>query len=182
MAHDPIATRYAQAAFEAAKAAGQVEPALEQLALIGALLRDVPDLRQFLWNPGVDPEEKVGVLGRALKGSWSELIRAFVRMVISMGRAEHLGDIAEAFQAAVDEDQGRLRAVVRSARPLPEAALTRLRARLEHRERKRIELTSEIAPELLGGVQVRLGHRVIDGSIRRQLSELRQQLMAVRVH
>ncbi|MBI2094097.1 MAG: F0F1 ATP synthase subunit delta, partial [Candidatus Omnitrophica bacterium] len=58
----------------------------------------------------------------------------------------------------------------------------RLRTILERREGKSVELTSEVDPALLGGLQVRLGNRVIDASIRRQLINLRERLEAVRVH
>ena len=182
MSHDPIATRYARTLFEAAKAEGQVEPVLQQLILLGGLLQDHPDLRQFLLNPDVDPDDKVGLLDRVLRGSWSELVHAFVRMVVSLGRADALAEMVDAFQEAVDADEGRVRVLVRSARPLPEALLSRLRTRLEHRERKQIELTTEVDQELLGGLQLFLGNRVIDGSIQRQLADLREQLSAVRVY
>ena len=82
----------------------------------------------------------------------------------------------------VDEDRGFLRVVVRSAHPLTDPAVQRLRASLQKREHRRIELRAEIAPELLGGFQVQMGQRVIDGSIRRQLGELRQRLHDVRVY
>ncbi len=181
MAHDPIATRYAETFFEAAKAERQVAEIHRQLTRIGWLCRDHPDLDRLLRNPGVVPDEKVTVLERSLKDSWSELLRAFVRMVISLGRAEALPDIAEAFQAAVDKDEGRLRVVVRSAHPLPEVVLHRLRTRLQRREQKQIELEAEVEPELLGGIQVRLDYRVIDGSVQRQLVELRERLTTVQV-
>lgn len=182
MADDPIASRYAQALFEAAQADGQVEETLHDVMLLGALMRDEPALRQFLLNPDVDPGDKVGVLDRALKGSWSALLRAFVLMVVSLGRAEFLQEIAGAFRMIVDEAQGRLRVVVRSTHPLPPAVLDRLRVRLEHQERKQVELETELDPTLLGGVQIRLDHRVIDGSIQAQLSRLRERLLSVRVH
>jgi F-type H+-transporting ATPase subunit delta len=182
MSYDPVAARYAQALFEAAKAEGQVDGTLEQIAFLGKLLRDSPDLRQLLLNPHVDPDDKVGVFDRLLSGSWPGLVRAFVRMVVSLRRAEALQNIVEAFGALVDEDRGLLRALVRSAHPLPEAVIERLRSRLEQRERKQIDLRAELAPELLGGLQIRLDHRVIDGSVRRALDELRQRLSAVRVH
>ena len=182
MADDPIASRYAQALFETAKQEGQLEETLTELAFVGRLLEGEPDLRALLLNPDVEPDDKVGVLDRTLKGGWSALLQAFVRMVLSLGRAEHLQQIAEAFQAIVDKDQGRLRAVVRSARPLPESVLARLRTKLAQRERKEITLAAELDPELLGGVQIRLDHRLIDGSIRRQLDDLHQQLTTVRVH
>ena len=182
LAADPIASRYAQALFEASKAEGRLDATQEQLARLGLLIRGEPDLRELLRNPGVAPEAKVGVLDRSLGGSWSALVRAFIRMTVSAGRAEHLPEIVDAFHAMVDVEEGRLRVVVRSAHPLPEAVLTRLRAHLEHRERKHIILETELAPELLGGLQIRLDHRVIDASVQGQLRTLRQQLAHVRVN
>ena len=182
MAGDPIATRYAQALFEAAKGEDHVDRALQELMLVGRLLRDEPDLRQFLLNPDVDPPDKVGLLDRVLHGSWSDLVRAFVLMVVSLGRAESLAEMVVAFQEQVDADEGRVRVLVRSAHPLSETVLSRLRTRLEHRERKHIELTHEVAPELLGGLQLFLGHQVIDGSVQRQVLDLRERLTAVKVY
>ena len=182
MAYDPIASRYAEALFESASAGGVVDETLRHLHLIGELCHEHPALRQLLLNPDVDPDQKVGVLDRTLASSWSELLRAFFTMVVSMGRTEFLPEIVEAFQALVDAAAGRLRVVVRSAHPLSDAVLQQLRTRLAHRERKSIELETELAPELLGGVQIRLDHRVIDGSVRRQLTELRERLSTVKVH
>ena len=182
MTPDPIAARYAQALFEAATEARATAETLEQLAAIGEWLRRHPELRQFLWNPGVDSDDKVGLLGRLFKGTWSSLVQAFVRMVVTMGRAEELPEIADAFRVALDGAEGRLRVVVRSAHPLPEAVLERLRRRLEHREHKRIELETELDHRLLGGLQIQLDYRVIDGSVRRELEALRQRLSTVRVY
>lgn len=182
MAVDPVASRYAEAVFATAKESGQVEEALTQLRLIGTLIRQHPELGQLMRNPDVDPPDKVQVLERILQHSWSELVRAFVHLVVSMGRSEFLPDIADALQMLVDEEQGRLRVLVRSAHPLSEAVLQRLRTRLEHREQKHVELAAEVAPELLGGLQVFIGHRVVDGSLQRQLRELRERFMSLRVN
>lgn len=182
MAQDPVSSRYAHALFEAAKTSEQRHEAMEQLAMIGALLTQHPTLREFMWNPDVDPEDKVGLLDRSLTGAWPALVKSFIHMVVSMGRSESLPQIVEAFQALVDSAEKRLRILVRSARPVSEAAMTRLRTQLERREGKTIEVRTEIAPELLGGVEIHLDHRVIDGSVRRQINELRERLSSVRVH
>lgn len=181
MADDPIAARYAQALFEASTAAGILDPTLEQLTAIGQLLHDHAELRQFLLNPDVEADDKAGVLDRLLKGAWSPLTRAFIRMVVAAHRAEFLPEMVQAFQAAVDRERGILRVTVRSAHPLPETVLARLRTRLERRERKHIQLATDVDPALLGGLQIVLDHRVIDGSVRRQLVELHQQLTAIKV-
>lgn len=182
MARNPIAARYAQALFEVAKAEQQTEQVLEHLTIFGALLRDHPGLRTLISNPGVSTVEKLEVLDRLVKGSWPTLVRSFVHMVIALGRVDHAQEIVEAFRAAWDQDQGRLRVVVRSARRLPESVLATLRTRLARREQKTIELETEIRPELLGGLQISLDHRVIDGSVRRQIDELREQLSTARVY
>ncbi|MBI3323648.1 MAG: ATP synthase F1 subunit delta [Candidatus Omnitrophica bacterium] len=182
MTDDPVATRYAQALFETAKASGQVEEALGHLSLLRRAMRMSPEVGRLLMNPGIELDEKMRIFNRTLGEEWSNLVRAFVRVVISFGRAGLLEEIIEAFEAIVDQARGRLRAVVRSARPLPEAVLERLRRGLERRERKEVLVETELAPELVGGVQIILDQRLIDGSVRRHLVELRQQLKSVRVN
>lgn len=182
MAVDSIAVRYAQALFESAKAEAIHAQALEALQVLAEWLREQPTLRQFLWNPHVEPDEKIGLLDHLTHGAWPPIVRAFVRMVIAMNRVTDLPGIAEALAAMVDADAGRLRVVVRSAHPLPAESLNRLQKHLAHREGKQIELRTELDAELIGGLQVQLDHRVIDGSVRRQVRELRQRLEQVRVH
>ena len=181
MAYDPIASRYARAAFESAKAAGKTDELLEQLTEIAQLCLGHPDLRRLVNNPDVEPPDKVGIFQRLLKGAWSELLGAFLLLVVSRGRSEYLPQIAEAFLAEVDADRGRLRVLVRSPRPVPAEAVNRLKAVLERREKKQILMETETAPELIAGVQLVMGNRVIDGSVQRQLSELRERLSSVRV-
>ncbi len=181
MAYDPIAARYAETLFDAAKAQGLIDEALESISLIAGLLRAQPLLRQFMGNPDVDPPDKVGLLDRVLQGTWPELVKSYVTMVVHMDRADQLADIAEAYGALVDEAQGRLRVTVRSAHPLSEPVLERLRKQLATRQHKQVVVTTEIDPRLLGGLQVVMGHREIDGSVRRQLEDLQQQLHTVRV-
>ncbi|MBI4341620.1 MAG: ATP synthase F1 subunit delta [Candidatus Omnitrophica bacterium] len=176
-----IATCYAQALFESAKTAPAVDTLLEQLTAIAQLIRAHAELGELIINPDVDPPEKVAILKRLLGGATSPLLEPFLLMVAERGRTEFLPEIADAFHDEVDRDRGRLRATVRSARPLPEELVLRVRRLLERREGKTILLQTETAPELLGGLQVVMGHRVIDGSIQRQVQNLRERLNAVRV-
>ena len=181
MTLDAVAARYAEALFESARAKRTLDETLEQLTLLRQLLESHPDLKEFLYNPDVEPEAKLSVLAKARPGGWSDLVQAFLQMVLALGRAESLPGIAEAFRDLVDHAQGRLRVVVRSAHPLSEELLTRLRKRLEAGEGKVVQLDAVVDPELLGGIQVQLDHRLIDGSVRRALEELRERLTHVRV-
>jgi F-type H+-transporting ATPase subunit delta len=181
MSRDPVAARYAQALFELAKAGGQVDEARAALRAVGRLAAGHAELRQFLVNPDVEPDQKLDLLRRTLGAQMTPLASAFIRLVVSYGRAASLAAIVEAFEAAVDEDQGRLRLVVRSAHPLPEALVKRIAHQVERREGKTAQVEAEVDPSLIGGLQVVLDHRVIDGSVQRHLTDLRQRLRAVRV-
>ncbi len=182
MAYDPIAARYAGALFHIVQRDGGLELVLEQLHSMRRLLQDTPALSRLMRHPQVPVAEKVALLDRVARPAWSAPVRAFVQMVLAAGRAEWLPEMVEAFQAAADNAQGRMRAIVRSARPLSSSARERLRRALERQEGRTVELDLEEAPELIGGFQVSVGHRRLDASVQRHVAELRERLMTVRVH
>ncbi len=182
MIKSPVGARYAQALFESASAEGAVDGVLRDVTTLGGLIREHEELQGLLRNPDVDPEDKLGLLSRVTGASWSPLTRAFVQMVVTRGRAGVLPEIADAFREMVDHARGRLQVTVRSAHPLPPALLERFRAVLAAREQKEILLATEAAPELIGGVQLLLGSKIIDSSVQHDLEALRQRLTTVRVY
>ena len=179
---DPIAARYAESLFASAKAEDVVPKTLEQLTMLGEILEAHPPLGVLLASPGIGAREKFDLLNRVFAQGFSPLIQAFLQMVIGMGRSPLLLGMIEALRQAVDTDQGRMHVVVRTAHPLPEAVLTRITRQLEQREQKQIELETQLVPDLLGGLQIVLDHRVFDSSVRRQLTDLKERLATVRVH
>ena len=181
MAVSDVASRYADALFVSSKAAGDVDETLEHLAVIRELIKSQPRVREFFLNPDVDPVDKVGMLDRVTRSTWSERVQAFIRMVAELGRAESLVEIVDAFRERVDADRGRLHITVKSARPLVPDALKRLKAAIEKREGRVVDVNQEIDGSLIGGLQISLDHRVIDGSVRRHLTEIKDMLKKVSV-
>lgn len=179
--YDLAAVRYARTLLDAAKAAGPVGPVLAGLQELRSLLADHAGLQAFLRHPGIERAEKLQVLERVTGGRWPDLVRGFVALVLSFGRAGELAQMAEAFEDVVREDERRLRAVVRSARPLSGLVLTRVQRMLERVEQATVEVETEVDPALLGGFQVFVGFRVFDGSVRKELQDLRQRLATVPV-
>ena len=183
MVDDPVPARYASALFELAKHEGRLDEACEELEHVAGLIRDHEELRQLLLNPHVEAADKLSVLDRLGGGAaWSSEVRAFVQMVLALDRAALLLEIADAFGELVDNDRGLIRVLVRTAHPLSSALRRQLTQRLEQLEHRTVELTEETAPELIGGIQVLLDHRILDGSLHGKLAELRQRLKSVRVH
>lgn len=181
MTTDPVSARYAEALFELVHSEGRLEPASAQLLQLGEILRDHAELRGLLLNPDVEVEQKLSVLDRLMNKTWSPEIRAFVQVVLSLDRAVYLSEMVEAFQALVDDEQRVLRVTVRSAYPLAAELRKRLVGWIEQRERATVILVEEVDPALLGGLQVFMRHRTFDGSLKTQLSTLRQRMKHVRV-
>lgn len=179
--YDPIASRYATALYEQLPDRSLMERVLGQLSELAVSMQVEPDLTQLLLNPDVDVPDKLKVCESVWPGQVREEVHDFLRMVLSRGRAEWLVQIIEAFRDLVDEAHGRRRVTVRSARPLPPVVKTRLMQRLEQREGCQVLLTEETQPALIGGLQVQVAHRLIDGTLQTQLTELRHRLKQVRV-
>ncbi len=181
MAADPIAARYAAALCESLGEDRARDAVAAQLNELDALLKTEPDFGPFLRNPDVESDEKVAVCARVWPGGMRDEVRDGLRLIFSHDRAAWLASIIEAFRALVDVAQHRVRVTVYAARPLSLATTQRLIERLTQREGCSVLLTEETHPELLGGAQIHVGHRLIDGSLRTQLTELRHRLKQVRV-
>jgi len=179
---DPIAARYADAFWAVVQPRDLTQEALEGLERLEGFLKADARLQDLLMNPQVELEAKLSLLGRLLERSWSTTLRAFAQLVLSMGRAEALPGIIEAFRRRADAERGRLRVLVRCARPLTASLRTALKRRLEGLQATTVELTEQVDPELIGGVQVLMQNRLFDGSLKTRLAELRHRLRSVRVH
>jgi F-type H+-transporting ATPase subunit delta len=99
-------------------------------------------------------------------------------MVLENGRLSAMSEIAAQFQALVDAETGISQARVDSAFPLDDAQLAELRATMERRFGRKLEMTVAIDPELIGGVRVAVGDEVLDTSIRARLEQMKAALVA----
>ena len=175
MALDTIADRYAEAYFAQARDDGRLPDALAELQQIRHALRETPTLNGFLSNSEIEPAEKHAVLQRAFGPAMSAQTLHLVDLLIANGRGAHLASVAEAFEERWLASQGVQRAVIQSARPLSPSLVTKIRQRVEAIAGTRVEAQTLVEPALLGGVRIRLGHRELDGSLRRRLHDLKEE-------
>ena len=175
-----VASRYAQALADAVLApTSDVEPkqALAQLRSIEDLVESTPELRSVLLSPAIATSKKRAVMGRfAEQLGVTRLVRNFLFLVVDRRRADILDEIAVAFEAALDERLGFVRAEVTSAAPLSERQQTELQESLSRVAGKQVRCEFKLNPELIGGVIARIGSKVYDGSVRTQLQSLGQRL------
>lgn len=175
-----VARHYARVLLDTAVAEGDDPESLERLASgleeFGAALSDSGDLRKALTSPAV-PRERRARLARELgdRIAPGSRLGRFVAVMVGRERAAHLPETASAFRAALDADRGIVDAEVVSARPLDEPERANLRTALGDGVAGRPRLHFREDPELLGGFVIRVGNRILDASVHRQLARFEEK-------
>ena len=170
-----LATRYGRALFLAAVAENEEDRVLREIAEAHRLSTE-PALGAFLRNPRVSSADKKKRLESALGGKASALTARFLGLLIDKKRFALLSLMAAGLTRFIAEKKNTARAVVRTARALPAEAAEVLRQRLKDFSGKTVELDVKEDPELIGGVVVRLGDWVLDGSLRGRLQRMKEAL------
>lgn len=172
-----VAKRYARALFEVAEARGHLEDVASQLDELVSAYQSERALRRFLTHPVIPAEEKKALIDRLADGAWVEELRNLLHLLVDRGRVSALPALAEAFRRLANEARGVADAVVTTAVPLPESTQADIAERLGRALGKRVRVTNVVDPSILGGLIVRVGNRVIDGSVRSQLNRFQQTLV-----
>lgn len=171
----PVARRYAQALL--ADAESDVSAVAADLATVATTVRESRDLRLMLGSPIVPRDKK----RRVVEGVFGSTLRpralAFLGFLFDKEREGMIGDVAEAFAALVDEQNGVETATVRVPAALGAAEEARLKTALEAQTGKTLRLDVTADPDMIGGIVVRIGDTVYDGSLRFRLDALRERLM-----
>ena len=175
-----VASRYAQALADAVLAPNsgiEGSQAAAQLRSIEQLVGAAPELKSVLLSPAVSTSKKRSVMSRfADQLGVSRLVRNFLFIILDRRRADILDEIADAFETALDERLGFVRAEVTSAAPLSDRQEAELQEALSRVAGKQVRCDFKLNPELIGGVVARIGSKVYDGSVRTQLQSLGQRL------
>ena len=167
---------YARALYEAAREHDRVDVARDQLAELAGALEASPELESFLANPQLDPGAKASVLEEVTEGG-DPIVRNFVRLVASKGRAGQLRAIAEEFEEIVDREQGRLKVELTTAYELDEDEAHAIVARIEQGSGRTVEASRFVDPDLIGGMILQAGSLRVDASVRGRLERLRRDLV-----
>ena len=163
---------YAEALFELAVQGNETKETSEGLETVVSALLQTPDYRAMLASPAISKEERLNALDSAFRGKIPDILLAILRMMISRGHVSALNGMARDYEELARGYRGESVAVVTSAVPLKEAETVALRAKLEKKLSKTVIMQFRVDPELIGGI------RVIDGSIRNKLDEIKEVMNA----
>ena len=135
-------------------------------------------LQQFADNPNVTSAQVFDVIAGVAKVALPEMAKNFLRTVIENGRLNALPEIAAQFRALKNAQSGSSDAVIYSAFAIDSAALTDVAAVLEKRFGRKLNVSVELQPDLIGGIRVVVGDEVLDSSVKARLEQMKMALTA----
>jgi F-type H+-transporting ATPase subunit delta len=141
-----------------------------------ALLRDDRLFRTFIRTPGIAPKRKMEVLDRVFKGKLTPTFLDFLELILAKRRQLHVEDILEEFCDLYDEARGRVRVEAVTALPLEPDSQAQLSSVLAEKLKKTILLENSVEPKILGGLILRYGDLVADGSVLTRLKNVASSL------
>ena len=166
---------YAEALFSAGEDKGKINELQEQLAAFADAVDGDRDLQVFLFSPYLSSNEKVEGLQRAVTGAEPEFTN-FLELLIEKGRMPEIFRIRREFDELWKKAHQRLDVTVTSAIELDPGVVGKIGEEVERQTGEKVELTSRVDSEILGGIVLRVGNMVLDASIRTRLDKLRKSV------
>jgi len=170
-----IARPYADAAFKRAVEGDKLGQWSDALGLLAAVVRD-PAMSGLIANPKLSKTQLVELVFDIAGDKLDDEAKNLVKLMVESDRLIVMPAVAELFEAAKNAQQGTLDVQVTAAFPMDSAQETALADALKAKLGREVRITSEQDPELIGGVRIRAGDMVIDGSVRGQLAQLANEL------
>jgi F-type H+-transporting ATPase subunit delta len=170
-----LGTVYAKALLGAAEKAGQSQQVLEELeSLVADVLDKLPQLDAAFSSPRLSVEEKTALIDQAFAGKMSPTMMHFLKVVARHDRLGALRAILQSARKLYNELKGRVEVRVETAGPLSNPLRDQIVARLTQMLGREVVLTTEVNPELIGGLVVRIGDTVYDGSLAARLRSMQE--------
>ncbi len=170
-----IAKRYARALFEIAREENKIEAIYGELKSFSSLLEENANLMDFLANPVFERSDKKTVIGEILQKTEVSVITSnFFKLLVDKRRIYTLPQIEMCYQQYMDEVLNKARVHIMTAFALSSEISEKMKKKLESYTGKNVEMIIDEDPSLLGGVVVRVGDILYDGSIKTQLTGIRE--------
>ncbi len=176
-----VAGRYASALFALAAEQRQTGEVAAALKDVSEMIAESPDLRQLVRSPVFSAEQQTKAFAAVLqKAGIAGIAANFVRLVASKRRLFALPDMIRGYNQLYDAARGLTRAEVTSAAPLSDEQIAALKEQLRGKTSGQdVEVSVKVDPALIGGLVVKLGSRMVDGSLRTKLNAIRNAMKEV---
>ncbi len=174
MARQVSGKRYGQAIFELAQEQGQSSQWGQDVALVSEAFDDA-DFNALLKHAGVSAGDKQGAVETVL-GGVNPMVRNMVNLLVARGLVDTIPDACEEYAKLLDRQEGRQRVEVTTAVPLEPLEIERVTDFISGLIGREVSVTARVDAEVLGGLVIQIGDRLLDGSARARLDGLRERL------
>lgn len=175
-----VATTFVNALLEVASEKGQFEQIEKDLELVSDIITRYDKLKQVFYHPSVTRDDKKKLIKKVFGEPVSDLMRNFLSLLVDRRKEEILEFIPEVYRAVTDEKKGIIKARVRTVIPLTGDRLNKFKKKLNKITGKTVELEVIHDPDILGGLVLQIGNRMINGSVANRLNNLKSKLLSVR--
>ncbi|WKY47947.1 F0F1 ATP synthase subunit delta [Eubacteriaceae bacterium ES3] len=177
-----VGSKYAVALFDVVCENKVIEEVFNDYTEFIEILNSNKDFMSVLESPTVGNDEKKVILTNVFKDEMNGYLKNFLRLLIDKSRFEFVGEIYKDFRKQYFDYNNMVEATVLTVIPMEEELEEQLKKNLESRFDKKVFLTSKIDPSILGGAVVYVRDQVIDGSVRKQLEEIKRNINNIRLH
>lgn len=176
MAELTVDLTYGTALYEAAEEVGKRDEIAGNADWVLEVIRDNPDLQNFINYPAISAREKKDTIKKIFDGNVCEEFLNFLYVLIDKGRTMHLAKIIKVYKSLMEKEEGYSYGTVYSVVPLDEKRIGELEQDVSRLLQMNVRLTNETDPKLIGGIKILVEGRIIDASIRKKFDDLESQI------
>ena len=170
------AKKYAQAIFDVAKNKGIIEIVYENLEFVEETIDISLELKELLENPTISLIKKKEILEALFKDKIKEDTLNFLYVIVDKNRINIISSIVYVYKELIEEYKDIIKAQVVSAVEIKEETKDRLKKELDKKLKKDVKIDYFIEEEIIGGLIIKLGDKIIDGSVRRKIEEIKNKI------
>jgi F-type H+-transporting ATPase subunit delta len=170
-----IAEVYARSLFEVAQEHDSLDEVHEQLEEFAEALNESRDLQVFFFSPYFSSDEKTDGIGKMIDGGNEHFVR-FLELLAERHRMPALFRIKREFDSMWAEERKLLPVTITSAVELDKSTVKRISDEIQDRTGRRIELSTKVDPDVLGGLAMQVGNLIMDATIRARLERVRKEV------
>jgi F-type H+-transporting ATPase subunit delta len=173
---EEIATVYARSLFEVAKEQDKLDLVRDQLGEFADAMSETRELQVFFFSPYFSTPEKEDGLDRAVTDA-DPVVLNFLKLLIEKHRMPVIFRIRAEYEQLWEQENKLLPVEITSAIELDKDIVKQLGDRISEQTGRKVELSSRVEPDILGGIVVQVGNAVLDASVRNRLEQLRRQVV-----
>ena len=174
-----IIKKYAQAAYNIAVKEEDVNKISVRLHNVRSILKSVPELNQLLITRRIQVQDKITMLKNILGNKISDIEMDVMSLLIENGHMNLFGEVVKRFDYLLDKDSDIIKVLITTSTKLSNDEVQRISSKIENNIQKEVEVKTETDESIIGGIKLRVGNTLIDGSIYSHLQKMRDTLIQV---